>query len=105
MSDTSSFEEKVDYIYKELKSQKKARYLNFLFKFFIIIILIYWVMNINKWLQNKTISNKISTTIWTIIKPIVSDLIKNMDLNTIYQENKNKNTIIKPKAINNNKKW
>jgi hypothetical protein len=41
MADASSFEEKVDYIYKELKAQKKARYLNFAFKFFLVIILVY----------------------------------------------------------------
>jgi hypothetical protein len=43
-----SFEEKIDYIYKELQSQKRARYFNFAFKLSIIILLVFLAMNITK---------------------------------------------------------
>jgi hypothetical protein len=33
-------------------------------------------MNITKWLNNKAIISKISSWLWTIVKPIVNDLIK-----------------------------
>jgi hypothetical protein len=59
-------------------------------------------MNIGKWLQNETILNKISTTVWTIIKPIVNDLINNIDPNTLYQKEENQGTITEPEIINNN---
>ncbi len=82
MAPDLSFEEKVDYIYKELKWQKRTRFLNFVFKISILAILIFWVLNINKWLENKAVMDKISSIVWDIIKPIVTDLINNVDINT-----------------------
>ena len=80
MAPDLSFEEKVDYIYKELKSQKRSRFLNFFFKISILIILAYWAFNITKWLTNEAIIAKISSNLWTIVKPIVHDLIKETSL-------------------------
>ena len=73
-----SFEEKIDYIYKELKWQKRSRFLNFTFKLFVIWILIFWAMNIAKWLESDQVINKISSTIWSIVKPIVTELVKDL---------------------------
>jgi hypothetical protein len=41
MASDISFEEKVDYIYKELKSQKRARFFSFAFKLSILAILVF----------------------------------------------------------------
>ncbi len=81
-----SFEEKIDYIYKELKQQKRARILNFFFKLSILALLIFWIINIGKWLENKVIIDKVSNIIWEIIKPIVTDLTKNQELNDIVNQ-------------------
>ena len=86
-----SFEEKIDYIYKELKKQKRARILNFFFKISILALFIFWVVNISKWLENKVIIDKVSNIIGEIIKPIVTDLAKNQELTeTIKQKALNK---------------
>ena len=94
MASDISFEEKVDYIYKELKSQKRARFFSFAFKLSILAILVFWIININKVLENKTVISQISTTVWNIIKPIVKDLIQNE--NTLNMES------IKKELLNNN---
>jgi len=75
MAPDLSFEEKVDYIYRELRWQKRTRFLNFIFKLSLVAILIFWAVNISKWLENDAVISKISSTLWTIVKPIVNDLI------------------------------
>lgn len=81
MAPDISFEEKIDYIYKELQWQKRTRFLNFAFKSSLVLILVFWAFNISKWLENDTVISKISSTLWTIVKPIVTDLINNTDIN------------------------
>ncbi|MCD5385034.1 hypothetical protein LRZ95_00015 [Candidatus Gracilibacteria bacterium] len=81
-----SFEEKIDYIYKELKQQKRARILNFFFKLSILALLIFGIINIGKGLENKVIIDKVSNIIGEIIKPIVTDLTKNQELNDIVNQ-------------------
>lgn len=101
-----SFEEKVDYIYKELRWQKRTRFLNFVFKLAIITLLIFWILNISKWLENKSVISKISSTLWIIVKPIVNDLIKNWVDQWKIIENNNSGTLETPKITNNlENKW
>ncbi len=88
MATDLSFEEKVDYIYKELKSQKRTRFLNFFFKVSILAILIFWAINVTKWLENDTFISNVSNWIGTIIKPIVNELIKENTGSWIIENNK-----------------
>ena len=81
-----TLEEKVEYIYKELKRQKKTRHINFVLKIIIIIIFIFWIISINNWLTSETITSKISSTLWTIAKPIINDLVEEMSTWTTESE-------------------
>jgi len=96
MATELSLEEKVDYIYKELKWQKRSRFLNFAFKISIIAILIFGALNISKWFTNDIVIEKISSTLWTIVKPIVYNLVKDMQSNNEIDKNiENKNGVKK----------
>ena len=106
MAPELSFEEKIDYIYKELRWQKRTRFLNFAFKLSLLIILLIWAFNINKWLENDAVLSKISSSIWTIVKPIVNELIKENTASWIDLNDINTETIEIPEIINNPKnKW
>lgn len=87
MAPDLSFEEKIDYIYKELRWQKRTRFLNFIFKISIVSLLIFWAFNINKWFENETVIKKISSTLWTLVKPIVNDLVKDINSTDTIKDN------------------
>jgi len=77
MSDYST-EEKIDYIFKELKSQKRWRIWKITFKLLIILFWIYIYMNFIQWINKDKIIKDFSNTIWEIVAPIAENIVNNM---------------------------
>lgn len=71
-------DEKIDYIFKELRAQKRSRLTKQIFKGIIIFILIFIYMNFIYPINKVELSEKISWIIWDIVKPITKDLIKDI---------------------------
>lgn len=70
--------EKIDYIYKYIKFQKRISYTFSFLKFMIFLLVIYFIYSI--WIQNHDdISKALSQKIINIVKPIVSDLVIDMN--------------------------
>ena len=78
-----SFEEKIDYIYKELKAQKRSRLFKLILKLAIIWLIITLLNSVNK----EQIIDQAVEYLWNIVKPItkdiVNDMIKNNDTKSI----------------------
>jgi len=74
MAASLSFEEKIDYIYKELKAQKRGR----LFKLFIKIAIIGLIVTLLNSVDKDKIMGAATKLIWDIAKPITQDLIKDI---------------------------
>ena len=71
-------EDKIDYIFKELKSQKRARILKTIFRLVVIWFIIYIYVNFIHWLNQEEIMKTITSTISDIAKPITQDLVNDM---------------------------
>lgn len=70
--------EKIDYIYKYIKFQKRISYTFSFLKFMIFLLVIYFIYSI--WIQNHdNLSKALNQKIINIVKPIVSDLIIDMN--------------------------
>lgn len=70
--------EKIDYIYKYIKFQKRISYTFSFLKFMVFLLVIYFIYSI--WIQNHdNLSKALNQKIINIVKPIVSDLV--IDLN------------------------
>jgi len=70
--------EKIDYIYKYIKFQKRISYTFSFLKFMIFLLVIYFIYSI--WIQNHdNLSKALNQKIINIVKPIVSDLVIDMN--------------------------
>lgn len=70
--------EKIDYIYKYIKFQKRISYTFSFLKFMVFLLVIYFIYSI--WIQNHdNLSKALNQKIINIVKPIVSDLIIDMN--------------------------
>ncbi len=85
-----SLEEKIDFIYKELKNQRRNRRINYFIKFlfftWIIYLVFFYIPNMSESIKKEIewkISNYISQTVWGLMKNMASDmtqdLIKNIE--------------------------
>lgn len=72
-------EEKIDYIYNYIKSEKRNRILKVILKILIIVGLIYWSQYLIKNVWEEQIKKTISTQIWDITEPIIQDLVTDLD--------------------------
>ena len=77
MSDYS-IEEKIDFVFKELKYQKKARLSKLIFRLIFIALIIFVYFSIIQWLDKDKLIEKFSSQIFEIITPITQDLVKNL---------------------------
>ena len=71
-------EEKIDYIFKELKSQKKSRYFKSFFKIIILFILAYGYFYIIPTLDKDKILGVVSDNMLDFIRPITENLVNDM---------------------------
>lgn len=70
--------EKIDYIYKYIKFQKRISYTFSFLKFMVFLLVIYFIYSI--WIQNHdNLSKALNQKIINIAKPIVSDLVIDMN--------------------------
>lgn len=69
-----SFEEKIDYIYKELKAQKRWR----LFKLFLKLAIIWLIITLLNSADKQQIIDSTTKFIWDIAKPITESIVKDM---------------------------
>lgn len=76
-------DEKIDYIYKYIKSEKRNRIFKILFKILIIVAIFYWSQYLIKNIWEDSIKKTISDQIWGITAPIVKDLVKDLDANSV----------------------
>lgn len=76
-------DEKIDYIYKYIKSEKRNRIFKILFKILIILAIFYWSQYLIKNIWEDNIKKTISDQIWGITAPIVKDLVKDLDANSV----------------------
>ena len=82
-----SNEEKIDFIFKELKAQKKYRITKIIIKILIIIGLIYLYLGIINSINKDELLKSVSKYIWDLVAPItqniVDDMIKNTETKTM----------------------
>ena len=71
-------EEKLDFIYNELKQQKRLRYFKLIIKLLIVWYLIYLISNFSDILVSKNLTEEISKSIWDIAKPIAEEISKDL---------------------------
>lgn len=70
--------EKIDYIYKYIKFQKRISYTFSFLKFMVFLLVIYFIYSI--WIQNHdNLSKALNQKIINLVKPIVSDLVIDMN--------------------------
>lgn len=84
-------EEKIDYIFKELKSQKKTRFFKIFFRIFIFLGIIIFYFYILPNLDKEKIMWTISDYVIDISKPMVEELVKetatsNLDMDSLIKE-------------------
>lgn len=85
-------EEKIDYIFKHIKSEKRNRIFKILFKILLIIVVFYGSQYLIKKIWADQIQKTISEQIWEITAPIVKDLVKDLDISSVWWINKDKIT-------------
>lgn len=71
-------EEKIDYIFKELKAQKRDRIFKTLFKVTILIFIIFLYFNFIHWIEKQKIIDNFSSIISDITKPIAQNIVNDM---------------------------
>lgn len=76
-------EEKIDYIYNYIKSEKRNRILKVILKILIIVGLIYWSQYLIKNVWEEQIKKTISTQIWDITEPIIKDLVTDLETGNV----------------------
>ncbi len=96
-------EEKIDYIFKELKSQKRGRIFKWLFRIIILFLLFFAYKNFIEWLNREELIENAASGIWEIVQPITENILKNiMDWQKI--DTWNINSQITPELIDELKK-
>ena len=72
-------EEKIDYIYKYIKAEKRNRIFKILFRILIIVAIFYWTQYLIENIWEDEIKKTISSQIWDITSPIVKDLVSDLE--------------------------
>ncbi len=80
-------EEKIDYIFNELKSQKRSRIFKTLFKITIFWFIIFLYFNFVNWLDKQVVIDNISWIISDITKPIAQNIVNDMIWDTTNTQN------------------
>lgn len=73
-----STEEKLDYIFEELKFQKKARIWKMVIKIVFLLALIFLYFNYLHWISKEELNKNISTFLSNLVEPIAKNLVNDM---------------------------
>ena len=76
-------DEKIDYIYNYIKTEKRNRIFKIFFKIFLIIAIFYAAQYIINNIWTDQIKKTISSEIWDITSPIIRDLVEDLDKSSI----------------------
>lgn len=79
---TYTTEEKIDYIFRELKAQKRTRILKVLLRISILWFMIFLYFEYIHSIDKEIIINNVSEIIWDIVKPIAENMVNDMLNNT-----------------------
>jgi len=71
-------DEKIDYIYKEMKAHKRARIFSLLTRLMFIWVLIYLYFTFIYWIDQEVIIEKLTQVVSDIAKPITENLVNDM---------------------------
>lgn len=71
-------EEKIDFIFNELKAQKRNRIFKIIFKLIIIWFIVYWYFIVKDMIENKNFVWEATNMIWEIVTPITESIVDNM---------------------------
>ena len=88
---TYTYEDKIDYIFNELKTQKRWRKYKLIFKVLIILWIIFMYFNFVQWLNKQELTNNISQMISDLIKPISQNIANDL-MNDVMNNNWINNT-------------
>jgi len=94
MSDYLTADEKIDYIYKELKSQKRSRFFKIILKFIILWLIFYFYSTILINLNKDELITELSKNISKIVTPIAQDITKGILENNTTNTNNINNSLI-----------
>lgn len=90
LRNTPDMEEKIDYIYAALKSQKRMRYFWLLLKILFFVSIIYFLIYMPpevKWDLGKKVQDVFTQKIVEISQPIIQETLKNTQWWVMNQEN------------------
>lgn len=71
-------EEKIDYIFKELKKQKSLRISKTIFKLILLWLVIYSYFTFIHWLDKDEMIANLASYIWEIVQPITENIVNDM---------------------------
>jgi len=90
-----SFEQKIDYIYNDLRKKRIWLFIKWIIRLFILWLIVNFYFTILPTLDKEKMVNKIWDEIIKIVIPIIEKTVKNIDVNKL--QNKDN--------ISNNNKW
>ncbi len=72
-------EEKIDYIYNYIKSEKRNKVLKVIFRILVIIIIYFWVIHLINNVGEEQIKKTVSDQIWDITEPIIRNMVWDLE--------------------------
>lgn len=85
-----SQEEKIDYIYKHIKSEKRNRIFKIIFKVLIILAIFYGSQYLIKNIWEEQIKKTMSEQIWDITEPIIRNMVSDLETWSVWGIDKDK---------------
>ena len=73
-----SNDQKIEYIYNEMKAQKRARYFKVFLRTTIVWFLIFLYFTYINWMTKQEIIKVAWDKLWEIVAPIVKDMVTNV---------------------------
>lgn len=83
-----SQEEKINYIYSYIKTEKRNKIFKIIFKIVILFIMFFGFQYLINNIGQDKIRETITDQIWDITAPIVKDLVKDLDTGSVWWINK-----------------
>lgn len=82
-------DEKIDYIYNHIKSEKRNKILKIVFKIIFVFFIFFYIKYLITNIWQEQIKSTISTQIWEITSPIIKDLVDDLYIPDSIKENVN----------------
>lgn len=73
-----AWEDKLEFIYKELKTQKRSRMFNMCLKITMLGFIIFLYITYIHWMSKEELTKEASKILWEIVRPIAEDMAKNI---------------------------